>query len=460
MYVTRMNPRRFEVLAMWSRAIPQYAPTMECSVWATDDERLLGVVIMDLTDRDYNFVILARDKLGHFRAVDVGETYFTRRMAEIALIERIPQVHAKKDTAFEQGDEAGKPLDLFTPRVSHHRLHRNFLTLSGGPAFAAAREVILEMANVFKDPDGNFVRDFQTTGFNSRLWELYLFAALVEEGFSLDRSHAQPDFIASTGEQTIAVEATTVNPTIGDDGKPVEPPEPENSKDLAALLRDYMPMKFGSPLFQKLKKKDWERSHVEGLPYLIAVADFHGPQTMIWSGSALSSYLFGLGVEFESTPDGSLSWSYVPIEEHVQGEKRIPSGFFDQPNAENVSAVLFTNAGTLTKFNRMGVLADFGDPSVRLIRRGTMLNPDPGSALPFQFSIDSDHPDSDEGWADELQVFHNPNALHPLDRGLFPKATHHFLVDGEIKSYSPPNKVLGSVTMILLPQAGSDNAER
>ena len=58
MYVTRMNPCRFEVLAMWSRAVPQFAPTTECSVWATDDERLLGVAIVDLTDRDYNFVIL------------------------------------------------------------------------------------------------------------------------------------------------------------------------------------------------------------------------------------------------------------------------------------------------------------------------------------------------------------------------------------------------------------------
>ena len=62
MYVTRLNPYRFEVLAMWSRGVPQSAPTMECSLWATDDERLLGVVIMDLTDRDYNFVILAQDK--------------------------------------------------------------------------------------------------------------------------------------------------------------------------------------------------------------------------------------------------------------------------------------------------------------------------------------------------------------------------------------------------------------
>ena len=459
MYLTRMNPNRFEVLVMWSRA--QFAPTAECSVWATDDERLLGVVIRDLTDRDYNFVILARDRHGRFRAVDVGQTYFTRRMAEVALIKRMPEVHAKEDTAFEQGDETEKRLDFFTSQLSHDRLHPNFRALADRPAFSAAREIITEMANVFDEPDGNFVKDFQTTGFNGRLWELYLFAALVEEGFKLDRSHAQPDFMASTGGQTIAIEATTVNPTIGDDGKPVEVPIPTNSGDLKKLRRDYMPIKFGSPLFEKLKKKDWERSHVQGFPYLIAIADFHGPQTMTWSGSALSSYLFGLEVEFDRASDGGSSWHYEPIKKHKWEEKHIPSCFFDQPSAEHVSAVLFTNAGTLSKFNRMGVLADFGDPSVRLIRRGTILNPNPQSAVPLPFSADVDEPGYDEGWADELQVFHNPNAVCPLDQGLFPKATHHFLEDGDVRSYCRlPNKVLESVTMMLLPEARSDDAER
>ena len=461
MNVTRINPYRFEIWAMWSRAVPQFAPTKECSVWATNDERLLGVVIMDLTDRDYNFVILARNKHGRFHAVDIGETYYTRRMAELALVKRMPEVHAKGETAFKQGDETGKHLDLFTPLLPRDQLHPNFLTLADGQPFLAAHEVISEMANVFEDPDGNFVREFQSNGFNSRLWELYLFAALVEEQFKLDRSHAQPDFIALTGEQAIAIEATTVNPTIGNDGKPVEPPEPTNSDDLEALLQDYMPIKFGSPLFKKLKKKDWEQEHIQGLPYVVAIADFHGPQTMTWSGSALSSYLFGLRVNLSyARDDGDLSWSYIPIQEHVHGEKRIQSCFFGQPDAENIAAIIFTNAGTLSKFNRMGVLADFGDPSVRLIRKGTLLNPDPKSAVPFPFSIDIDDPEYHEGWADELQIFHNPNARNPLDRGLFPKAAHHFVEDGEIKSYGPANKVLGSVTMILLPREGSADAER
>jgi hypothetical protein len=46
------------------------------------------------------------------------------------------------------------------------------------------------------------------------------------------------------------------------------------------------------------------------------------------------------------------------------GQKVIPSGFFDLPGPENVSAVLFSNSGTISKFNRMGVVAGFGSRRV------------------------------------------------------------------------------------------------
>lgn len=34
------------------------------------------------------------------------------------------------------------------------------------------------------------------------------------------------------------------------------------------------------------------------------------------------------------------------------------------------SGVLFSNAGTIVKFNRMGACAGFGDPWVSLVRKG------------------------------------------------------------------------------------------
>jgi hypothetical protein len=49
--------------------------------------------------------------------------------------------------------------------------------------------------------------------------------------------------------------------------------------------------------------------------------------------------------------------THTPIDKHKSGTKETPSAFFAQPNAENVSAVLFSNSGTIPKFNRMGTRA-------------------------------------------------------------------------------------------------------
>lgn len=65
------------------------------------------------------------------------------------------------------------------------------------------------------DRDGNFREQFQTTGFDARTWELYLFAALTNAGYELDRTHAVPDFVLHGHGRSWAVEATTANPGPG-----------------------------------------------------------------------------------------------------------------------------------------------------------------------------------------------------------------------------------------------------
>ncbi len=52
------------------------------------------------------------------------------------------------------------------------------------------------MMRWYEDIDGNFVEQFQTTGFNARVWELYLFAALTEANLRLERPDPAPDFLA------------------------------------------------------------------------------------------------------------------------------------------------------------------------------------------------------------------------------------------------------------------------
>ena len=38
--------------------------------------------------------------------------------------------------------------------------------------------MLADIAATFNDKDGNFVKDFQTAGFDARIWELYLHAYL------------------------------------------------------------------------------------------------------------------------------------------------------------------------------------------------------------------------------------------------------------------------------------------
>jgi hypothetical protein len=137
--------------------------------------------------------------------------------------------------------------------------------------------------------------------------------------------------------------------------------------------------------------------------------------------------------------------------EHVVGKKSIPTNFFAQEATRHVSAVLFSNAGTMSKFNRMGVLAGFGDPEVTLIRWGGINNPAPDAfeSIPFKFNVED--PAYRERWADEIEIYHNPNAVVPLAEALFPQVVHFSLEDGELVWRGPPNRVLFSESMSRAP---------
>ncbi len=58
-------------------------------------------------------------------------------------------------------------------------------------------------------------------------------------------------------------------------------------------MQNVYPIKFGSPLFSKMKKKYWEQEHVKGQPFILAIEDFHQPGSMVWTASALEVYLYG-----------------------------------------------------------------------------------------------------------------------------------------------------------------------
>jgi hypothetical protein len=133
---------------------------------------------------------------------------------------------------------------------------------------------------------------------------------------------------------------------------------------------------------------------------------------------------------------------------HSHGAKVIPSGFFDQPGAENVSAVLFSNAGTIAKFDRMGVVAGFAAPEHQYFRFGYRFNPDPNATSGIPFSEDVSDPSYVEGWSDELQIFHNPNAKIPLAHEWLMGLAQFYFKDGKQFSLIPEHHVWSSMTML------------
>lgn len=209
-----------------------------------------------------------------------------------------------------------------------------------------------------------------------------------------------------------------------------------------------MAIRFGSSLYSKLQKRYWLLPHVRDVPLVFAIADFHDDQSMLWSFTSLLDYLYGVRHTFLYDASGRLIISPIQINSHAAGDKRIPSGYFLQPESEHVSAVLFSASGTISKFNRLGRHAGFKDPNVRtrMFRSGTGYDHDPNACMPrfFRYEVDET---CGETWAEGLSMYHNPNALHPVPEELFPGIAHHHLRGGQIVSRIPEFHPYASITL-------------
>ena len=452
---------RFNLFALGTRSAMSPYLAEEISLWASHCERLLGVVARDRTDDDYLWVALARDRNGCFRAANQKTNYSSAPRAEEALFVEIDRVlrEDKIDEYGDQGDETNAPLDLLQPTsdLDLDELHPYFKLVLEDPGRAPARKVFEEIGPWLAPQDPHMVREFHTKGFDQRLWEIYLWAAFRE--FSLDVEHLEaPDFRCRGPGIDFCVEATTAAPSLS--GALAEHPMPKSIEETTKFLNNYMPIKYGSALFSKLNKTNaqgqhyWERDGSRGKPFALAIADFHLPAqgnelgSMTYTQSALWQYLYGARVYWEME-DEQLVIKPDEIGSHRYGDKEIPSGFFDQETAENVSAVIFSNAGTLAKFDRMGVVAGFGAEGHRYLRTGYRYNPDPNAFMGTPFSEEVTDKDYEEYWTQEVQVFHNPNAKTPLPFEWLLGATHHYYEDGLLKSQAPVDSVLCSFTTVL-----------
>lgn len=434
--IKELDSKRFNALAGYSRSPAAAFISREIAYYSNRDESLLGVLLLDMVDNDYVGIVLARDEGRRYRAFETKTSIPTSEQAETWVIETMKWHTEQGLIVYAQGDLSQGP-DLFASVTPVKRHSPYFTLLSTESAFLPARAIINELMPHFTDIDGNFVEQFQTTGFDARLWELYLNAYFVEEALFVERTKVAPDFIVKKYGKTVAIEAVIVGRKDNSPPKPLgKMPNLKTPDEIREALENEMPIRFGSPLFSKLQKKYWELPNIAGHPLVFAIADFHEDQSMLWSATALVNYLYGVRYEFHYDENNQLVISPLKIDRHKVGDKEIPSGYFFQPNSEYVSAILFSASGTISKFNRMGRQAGFHDPGVVMIREGACHDHDPNASLPktFRYVVDES---CNETWGEGLSMYHNPNARHQVPEELFPSIAHHRFIDGQIVSHLP-----------------------
>ena len=411
--------------------------------WFESKSRSVFALLMLDTDEEFSGILFARDLASRFRWVK-QTAYYTSSADALAELRRLMrQVEADIEEERVQGDEAD-PVDFFAPVVKEQRFHERFQHLAFGAGFAAARELSNVTMCWYETQDRNYREQFQTTGFDARIWELYLFAMLVESRYAVSQPSPAPDFLARGLGGTFFIEATTINPSIIN-GKPATSQKPESVEEIADYVQNYLPIRFAGPLSAKLEKRYWESLEVADAPLVIAIQDFHDEFSMTYSGQSLLRYLYG--VEFlEVQNDQGVEIVSRPVTHHLWKGKKIASGFFSLPDAPNISAVLFNASGTLAKFNRMGVKVAFGRPGVTLIHSGIRVSSDGRLEETFSNEVNEGY---EEAWIDGMEVYHNPAATHPLNPDLLPGARHHFQTDSGFESWTPVGHLVTSRTAVV-----------
>ncbi|MEB8535975.1 hypothetical protein [Acidithiobacillus ferriphilus] len=175
-------------------------------------------------------------------------------------------------------------------------VHPNYLSLHNSPFHQPARDYINNIYNRMGDPNGQFIKYFQGNGFHARVFELAVYEYLIRSGFTVDHSHAQPDFIATKDGSVICIEATTSNIADG------------NDQDISALhtkllfdddlqekvYREF-PKRMLSCLSKKTKKKYHTLTQCKGKPLVVALAPYFEPGSVTLTDGSLVYALYGVG---------------------------------------------------------------------------------------------------------------------------------------------------------------------
>ena len=419
--------------------------------WRSADGLSCGVVTRDVNDHSFGILVIRRrtddvwtvtTKQHGFVSQEEACADMERRLRNGEPSEPVPTGTATRPALF--GLQGRTASDVFG--------------LLKSPSHFPAAWTLNQLYLALPRPDRNWVSDCQTRNFHARLWEAQLSASFREQGLLVTQPHESPDFRIENRQGGVGwIEAVTANPPV---------PYNHVSAKLAPMPTEHLELFFGraalrlaKTLGNKLGRRYDRFPHVADHPFMIAVADFQAPGSMIWSREGLIGYLYGEGAQEVESEGRKRARSMHAT--HLLGDAAFPAGLFADERHSELSAVIFSNACSLAKLNRVAVSGRGAPNGFRYTRVGNFFDRTPGAlkGIPFCLDVTSEEYRrlwlrGYEPWCVELEVFHNPFALHPVPFELLPEVTHWFEQDGErvCKSFYETS-VLWSQTLI---QNGND----
>ena len=340
--------------------------------------------------------------------------------------------------------------DIYKIIVPENRLNERFKLLTECSLLNPAKNIMENICVLMNDKDGNFVKDFQSTGFDARVWEIYIFIFLYENQFEILQDVDRPDFHVMKKDYDFFIEASLSAEKEVEKYSREFIKESVEKNDLAIQkeLIDYYSIRLGSVLFSKLNKKYWELDWVNGKPLVFAITPSHNYMAKFLPDAKIMEYLYGVKMITKEENGELIHIRNEVVEEHTHGEKTIPSHFFSHPDTENVSAVIFSNNCDLHKFNRMGYENNLTEKNLLMTRSGYKYDDSKPNANAKDFTYVLQKGKSIEDWNESLTIYHNPNAKIPLDRKAFHNVRQIWLnEDGKFDGIMMKNFVFHSITM-------------
>jgi hypothetical protein len=239
--------------------------------------------------------------------------------------------------------------------------------------------------------DKNFLSDIKKH-FHQRTWEMYLGVALVKNSFDISSFNQGPDFIINKGKTNeFFIEAVACEKG---DSKSKVPDMVHNI--VQDVPEEEMLIRLANSLDSKYKKyKDFIRK--ENKPYIIAVnkgeLGYIDPQIPL-----ILKCLFGIEFEHFKKINDKFVYAGWTKREFIEKENKatVPMTFFENEEHKIVSAVIYSNKTVLNHPDKIGL---------------------------------------------DCIVIHNPNALNPVDEGIF-RGFIQYKKDGDsIKKYERGHKI-------------------